>query len=736
MFHSSMFLTRAGEVVQVTKIVRAPLLVSLFACIALFLPDQIREVYRILAQPSRAYGYVQLCFAVLAITAATFVPGRVGHHLFVRHARHLLQQNDLPGVLSRWLPRLCGALIPLGVATGLIIASREIIFELPASVVEANPGLAQLRADAVGVGTSLGWSSALCLVLALFPLLGGVFSRQPIDADGSARPLWPSRSSAILLAAFIALASATVGLAPVAIAEIMGSLAILLIFIVTLVLALGALTAYFDTYRVPAMSCVFLLAVLFSAFGWNDNHAIRLAKRTPARLPSAQMALDAWLDTRGDKDHYGNTPYPVFFVSAAGGGMYAAHHAATVLARLQDRCPNFAQHVFALSGVSGGSLGIAVFASLARHFAPNTEHKGCQLGPLNVGPLEERVQRYFLDADLLAPVVAASLFPDFLQRFLPVKINSFDRAQALEASLADAWPRAAPEKANENPFTRPFLAHWDIANPSPALILNTTDVEYGYRTPITPFTIVSLGEIGNIPTMTTVNEFHDAMRGKDPGSEWEFDQDLTLGAAVGLSARFPWILPAGLVPLAKREARIVDGGYIENSGAETILDLLRTLHRSYHGVGKHKISVHIISISSLQLVERSSWQGIGEILSPLRAMLSTRDLRGILSISHASNFSDDCLVDKSCNQAAAQFNLFPLNVIDFPIPLGWQLSPISASLIGVHSGRANQQNGTMAGSVVDEKRESRIFGYINQANESACAVEKFLHGLRFSDSCG
>ena len=129
-------------------------------------------------------------------------------------------------------------------------------------------------------------------------------------------------------------------------------------------------------------------------------------------LPSAREALNAWLQTRGDKNHYGDQPYPVFFVTAAGGGMYAAHHAASVLARLQDRCPNFAQHVFSISAVSGGSLGAAVFASLANHFAPNASHQPCRLGPLMAGPMEQRVQKYFLDADLLAPVVAASLFPD------------------------------------------------------------------------------------------------------------------------------------------------------------------------------------------------------------------------------------------------------------------------------------------------------------------------------------
>jgi hypothetical protein len=726
---------RAGEVVQVVKIVRAPLLVSVFTGIALFLPDQTREVYRILAQPWRAYGYVQLVFAIAVVGLATFVPAIVARHLLLRHARHLLLQTDVPGVLSRWLPRLCGALIPLGIATGLVIASREMSFELPARLVDQNPGVAQLRTDAHGVSVALGWSAALCLAIAATPLIWGA-RLDRLLGEGGAGHAWPSRSLVIGLTAFIILASIVVSLAPVAIAQVLGSLPILLIFMMTLVLALGTITAHFDTYRVPVISCLFVLAVAFSSLNWNDNHAVRLEKREATRLPTASDALDAWLDTpRRDREHYGEEPYPVFFVTAAGGGMYAAHHAATVLARLQDRCPNFAQHVFAISAVSGGSVGAAVFASLAKHYAPNIEHQPCRLGPLPTGPMEERVHKYFLDADFLAPVVAASLFPDFLQRFLPVPIGKFDRARALEEGLASAWPHAAPEHANENPFRRPFLSQRDAQNPGPALILNATDVEYGYRVAVAPFEVVSLGGIENIAAMTKIVEFHNAFHGMVPASEWEFDRDLSLGSAVGLSARFPWVLPAGTVPLAKRDARLVDGGYIENSGAEALLDLLRSLKSSYRGKGKRKIAVHIISISSLQLIETSSWQGIGEILSPIRAMLSSRDSRGAVSIYRVASFPDDCLADKACNQAEDQFRVFPLDLLDFPIPLGWQISPISAGLIGLQSGHADRVDTAQGGDVTNETRDTRVAAYIEMAHESACAVQKILHGLPLSDSC-
>ena len=59
-------------------------------------------------------------------------------------------------------------------------------------------------------------------------------------------------------------------------------------------------------------------------------------------------------------------PYPVFVVAVSGGGIYAASSAATFLAELQDECSRFGQHVFVISGVSGGAVGATLFNALTR----------------------------------------------------------------------------------------------------------------------------------------------------------------------------------------------------------------------------------------------------------------------------------------------------------------------------------------------------------------------------------
>ncbi len=729
-------LRTTGEIASVVKVIRAPLFIALFTSVGLFLPEQTREVYRILAQPWRAYGSIQLVFAGLTLVLATLTPWIIGRHLTYLYARDLLRQDNVAGLLTRWLPRICGAMIPLGLALGLFIAAGELEFRFPPPVLAAKPSLASVTTDAAHVAFSLRCAGVLA-VLSAGAFLTATFLRKRGRGERSGLdPVWSGGYATLGVLVLIVATSVWVSVAPVSIPQAMGALSILLFFTVTLIVLLGSLTAYFDSYRVPVLSSIFVLGVAFSAFGWNDNHAIRLRDRTPTKLPGAREALHAWLDSRADKDHYSGKPYPVFFVTAAGGGMYAAYHAATVLARLQDRCPNFAQHVFSISGVSGGSLGAAVFTGLAKHRAPNATHQDCLVGPTPIGPLEKKVESYFLGADLLAPVVAATLFPDFLQRFLPLAVGHLDRARALEASLAAAWTRTETEHAGGNPFAEPFLTHWDASNPGPALILNATDVEHGYRVVIAPFEVVDLRAIGNISTITRIVEFHKLL-GKPPGAAMDvFAEDLSLATAVGLSARFPWILPAGRLTNAEHDLRMVDGGYIENSGVETTLDLLRAVQTSYWGTGTHKISVHLLVISDLGLLETRAWQGIGEILSPLRTMLSTRTSRGTLAIYRASNFADDCFADKRCNRSNAQFAMFPLNLIDYPIPLGWQLSPLSATLVGLHSGYADKENSGPAANILDGAPDPRIFGYFNMANESSCAIEKLLSDRDSVVHCG
>lgn len=87
----------------------------------------------------------------------------------------------------------------------------------------------------------------------------------------------------------------------------------------------------------------------------------------------------AWLAAR--KGNF-TGKYPVFIVTAEGGGIYAASAASYFLATMQDHCPAFAKHVFAVSAVSGGSVGVSLFNAAFTEKHQRNANGLCQMGSL------------------------------------------------------------------------------------------------------------------------------------------------------------------------------------------------------------------------------------------------------------------------------------------------------------------------------------------------------------------
>src|SRR5581483_10943197 len=98
-------------------------------------------------------------------------------------------------------------------------------------------------------------------------------------------------------------------------------------------------------------------------------------------------------------------------------------------------------HVFAISGVSGGSVGASVFAALLADGTQNDFAKRA----------EEMLGR-----DFLSPAVAAMLYPDFLQRLWPWPYPFLDRGHWLEES----WEQAGKTSIGNDRFRAPFFDLW------------------------------------------------------------------------------------------------------------------------------------------------------------------------------------------------------------------------------------------------------------------------------------
>jgi hypothetical protein len=328
-----------------------------------------------------------------------------------------------------------------------------------------------------------------------------------------------------------------------------------------------------------------------------------------------------------------------------------------------------------------------------------------------------------LNNGFLTPLVGAALFPDFLQRFLPFPVKQFDRARALQEGFSSAWNSVDAvhnDSTQLNPFKQPFLSMWKATGATPALLLNVTNVERGTRSALAPFGLVEgLGGTGNL-----TESFFQTLGEKDfygmnglgflrPDATTEGIKDLTLSTAVSLSARFPWITPAATLTFHDPQdtSRFVDGGYFENSGIEGAVDLISTIKDPSYGSSKLKVRLYLIVVNSAGY-GTDSWNGLGEILSPIRAMLGTRETRGNLAVSRAMD------------NRAAPVSLILLDLDAFPTPLGWQLSKASRLAIAEQSGHPGRN--IKAGSEKSSNSGWVLFDSIQTNDIETCSIEALL----------
>lgn len=377
------------------------------------------------------------------------------------------------------------------------------------------------------------------------------------------------------------------------------------------------------------------LAIAFSAFDLNDNHPIRVHRGPVSQLPATPAdAFVRWMAIKGHPTR------PVILVSAEGGGIRAAYFTAISLARIADRCPTAADRIFAINGVSGGAVGAAIFAAILHEnplpdfsAMPIDQLPPCDFSSAEPGPYEQRVNAV-LRQDHLSPLLGGLLFPDTVQRFLPFAIPMFDRQLAFEQGLAVAF-RDAIGADTLSKSIYDMVPAAGAHRSTPHLLLNTTSVETGER--------VVAGNIlfsspDNVPNMRS---FASMM------PETNFSV-VTLAAT---SARFPYLAPSGFVMAGGRKERFVDGGYFDNSGASTMIDLFNGLtDSSAPALGDYGrtpfILIHIGNSplcrpdkspvtqdaapaakrkESCKLPERN--YGSDEQMGPLRAVLSSREGR-------------------------------------------------------------------------------------------------------------
>jgi hypothetical protein len=510
---------------------------------------------------------------------------------------------------------------------------------------------------------------------------------------------------------------------PVSLARSLTSFGVVCLFFLTLALFFAALSLLELRTQKPLLFLLLVCSFAFGVFGLNDNHGIReLVARSSggasapaaAPRPSIGAGFKQWLEGRAEKADFSPTrTYPIYVVAAEGGGIYAAFRTATFLAMLQDECPRFSHHLFAISSVSGGSVGAAVYSGLLQkinqgdeRFQPNS---GCVKDGANTGQLFfNDLAEDILKDDFLSPVLAAFLFPDFLQKFLFFPISQLDRSIALEKSLETSWDRQTRKYRVKfparwvnagNPLRESFADQWNSKSDVPALFINTTEIESGRGRVFAPFAIET-SEVSSFP-----------LSGLEAGSEAAgLDIPLRLSTAAVISARFPWLTPPGSFhrAVSGTKVHLVDGGYLDNSGVVTALAVVREMEAALNEMSpRPKVEINLIVLTSKDFGEAPIV--LGDYLAPFQTLDSTRMARGAIAVEQAERQLSDA---KSIVLEKAE-----LAGYSYPLPLGWRLSLITRSLVLGQNGDASRcQPAKDATVVIDDPDclKARIHRELNE----------------------
>ena len=702
-----------------------PIIVTVLVSYVLFAPAQFQEIHRALAQRIAALQTMPLTAdnAELWATVATSLYALGGlialSILLWLSCRANFdnpgapESNVAPGALR--FVSLTLAVLPffalsfglyaassdqksLGEIKGLLTRVKEIQLTDSGTDPSLAPAIASEWADKI-----LSYNNILIGLAGFFALLGLllVFLLSRLDnskrADAVGRVL--SNGYAALVAAIIFLGlCALYASQSGAFATRVSAVPILLVFAALSLVVVNYLAVQSGGAGRLVVWLLATVAVVFSLFDFTNNHRVRrvpYVAQTAPTMPELSDAFRNWFQARTDQSKFSGR-YPVYVVAAQGGGIYAAMHAAHFLSYMQARCPNFAHHLFAISGVSGGSVGAAAFAAVMK----DAEQRGAVKIPdagcadrTGEDPGISAVQ--VLDDDFWSPLQAMWLFPDLLQQFLPVGVEVFDRARALEHGLEASWQRSVTQNdlygprvqsKTANTMAEPFMSLWPQGFGkslyTPALVLNTTEVDTGRRRLISPFTFEGLTDLRFFPvSCTSAGAAHE---GKI--------ESVPLSTAAVLSARFPWVTPTAwfykkkddetnsindCAPAEKSVTKVSDGGYFESSGVATALDLVHSLENAARGLD---VDIKLIILTSGGFASDTA-DGLNEALDPIRTMLNASEARGYIEVGRAERAD----FARTAAQSGAVLKV-KLEEYGYPLPLGWSLSDLTRLLIQFQTG--------------------------------------------------
>ncbi len=393
--------------------------------------------------------------------------------------------------------------------------------------------------------------------------------------------------------------------------------------------------AAFRLKRTPVFLLLFVWLAFAGAASTGASNDVALIESTVDESERSVTVTDVWdrwvnRNARGaDTDEV----IPIIFIASSGGGMRAAAWTSYVMDCLfvnslgvKECTPphDGPRSIAIMSGVSGGSLGLATFT--ASVLDPPDGEDGDWI-------------KTKLGDDYLASTMAWLLLVDTPRSFIGFGPAIRDRAEI----MALGWEASWKGDNGKGYLSEGMFEQWHRNTDIPLMVFNGTSVNDPCRFNGSVLrstahgvgdTCTSLGAfegrtegVGETVALAATQDLEDYLCGH---------QDVKVSTVVLMSARFPVITPSGRIggglgecDREPNEAFVVDGGYLDGSGAGTITELWQRLEgqvAAFNSDHSACIVPLLIQIDNGYENPRAAVAGTSpiEILVPLRTILSSQ----------------------------------------------------------------------------------------------------------------
>ena len=422
------------------------------------------------------------------------------------------------------------------------------------------------------------------------------------------------------------------------------------------VVLLGELAAWSMRWRTPLL--LVLVAVSFIAVflteSFHDTRWMQIAvPPSKAAGDKRQIALEeAVARWKIANKCTSSCPRPIL-IAGQGGASRAGFYTASVVGALIDlgldkekgaTYGDLRSRIFALSTVSGSSAGAVVMrAALLDAAERATEPNEANRPPCRTAghgswfgkALMAQDRRYdptrswrdcfqaIMAGDFLSPIFVALAYRDNFPFINPVTKRPAwsDRAVLLEQALERRYhafttgngtdtgdARSCPDQPRSlaedtTGLCRPFGYHPHPDRAGiwvPLFFINGASVFTGRRIVVGDVnTADSYGPDRTFMALAyDLNDLRTSERKRKPRTVVEKGTDIRLSTAATMSARFPVISPQGLIRNldGNVDDQIVDGGYFENDGLVTIIDIAAALRERF---GLNPVVIHVVNEPAL-----------------------------------------------------------------------------------------------------------------------------------------